>query len=67
MNLRNWLTPNPEALELTATTFDGLIAGPRLALWDVVTYIKKATRRQPLDSEERTQLGDVADRYPAIG
>ena len=61
--------PDPEALQVTARTLDGLF-GP--AAWDVIgwdttTYVLKATGRLPLDEDDVDMLGPHADRLPLLG
>jgi uncharacterized protein (TIGR03083 family) len=61
--------PDPEGLQVTARTLDGLF-GPDA--WDVIgwnttTYVLKATGRLPLDDHDHEMLGDHATRLPLIG
>lgn len=61
--------PDPEGLQVTARTLDGLF-GPDA--WDVIgwnttTYVLKATGRLPLDDHDHEMLGDHAARLPLIG
>lgn len=61
--------PDPEGLQVTARTLDGLF-GPDA--WDVIgwnttTYVLKATGRLPLDDHDHEMLGDHATRFPLIG
>ncbi|GAB2571118.1 maleylpyruvate isomerase N-terminal domain-containing protein [Kribbella endophytica] len=61
--------PDPEALQVTARTLDGLF-GPEawdVIGWDTTTYVLKATGRLPLDSADREMLGAHAERLPLIG
>ncbi|MGC4942578.1 maleylpyruvate isomerase N-terminal domain-containing protein [Kribbella sp. DT2] len=61
--------PDPEALQVTARTLDGLF-GPEawdVIGWDTTTYVLKATGRVPLDAADREMLGAHAERLPLIG
>ena len=61
--------PDPEGLQVTARTLDGLF-GPDawdVIGWDTTTYVLKATGRLPLDDRDREMLGDHATRLPLIG
>jgi hypothetical protein len=61
--------PDPEGLQVTARTLDGLF-GPDawdVIGWDTTTYVLKATGRLPLDDRDREMLGDHAARLPLIG
>lgn len=61
--------PDPEALQVTARTLDGLF-GPEawdVIGWDTTTYVLKATGRLPLDEDDVDMLGPHADRLPLLG
>lgn len=61
--------PDPEGLQVTARTLDGLF-GPEAwdeIGWDTTTYILKATGREPLDEADRDMLGPHASRLPLLG
>ena len=61
--------PDPEGLQVTARTLDGLF-GPEawdVIGWDTTTYILKATGRVPLDEDDVDMLGPHADRLPLLG
>jgi len=61
--------PDPEALQVTARTLDGLF-GPDawdVIAWDTTTYVLKATGRLPLDNHDLDMLGNHATRLPLIG
>lgn len=61
--------PDPEALQVTARTLDGLF-GPDawdVIGWDTTTYVLKATGRVPLDAADREMLGAHVNRWPLIG
>lgn len=61
--------PDPEALQVTARTLDGLF-GPDawdVIGWDTTTYVLKATGRVPLDEDDLDMLGPHADRLPLLG
>lgn len=61
--------PDPEALQVTARTLDGLF-GPEAwdeIGWDTTTYVLKATGRVPLTDEDLDMLGPHAARLPLIG
>ena len=61
--------PDPEALQLTARTLDGLF-GPEawdVISWDTTTYVLKATGRLPLTEKDLDMLGPYAARLPLLG
>ncbi|MGW7683432.1 maleylpyruvate isomerase N-terminal domain-containing protein [Kribbella sp. NPDC054772] len=61
--------PDPEGLQVTARTLDGLF-GPDawdVIGWDTTTYVLKATGREPLDEDDLDMLGAHANRLPLIG
>lgn len=61
--------PDPEALQVTARTLDGLF-GPEawdVIGWDTTTYVLKATGRLPLDENDLEMLGESASRLPLLG
>jgi hypothetical protein len=61
--------PDPEGLQVTARTLDGLF-GPDawdVIEWDTTTYVLKATGRLPLDDADREMLGPHASRLPLLG
>ncbi|MFD7154803.1 maleylpyruvate isomerase N-terminal domain-containing protein [Kribbella sp. NPDC059898] len=61
--------PDPEALQVTARTLDGLF-GPEawdVIAWDTTTYVLKATGRVPLDESDHDMLGPHAKRLPLLG
>ena len=61
--------PDPEGLQVTARTLDGLF-GPDawdVIAWDTTTYILKATGRLPLDENDLTMLGPHTHRLPLLG
>ncbi|WP_432946418.1 maleylpyruvate isomerase N-terminal domain-containing protein [Kribbella sp. CA-253562] len=61
--------PDPEALQVTARTLDGLF-GPEawdVIGWDTTTYVLKATGRLPLDEDDLEMLGESASRLPLLG
>jgi hypothetical protein len=59
--------PADEALELAASTLDGLLAAPRPQRWHLPAYILKGTGRVGLDGRDRQDLGPLADRFPLLG
>jgi uncharacterized protein (TIGR03083 family) len=61
--------PDPEGLQVTARTLDGLF-GPDawdVIGWDTTTYVLKATGRLPLDENDLDMLGPHATRLPLLG
>jgi hypothetical protein len=69
LNLPGVPEPDPEALQVTARTLDGLF-GPDawdVIAWDTTTYILKATGREPLTDEDLDMLGEHAARLPLLG
>jgi hypothetical protein len=59
--------PRPGAVEVALNTVDGLLGRQRPARWDDLTYLRKATGRQPLDDADRQELGADVARYPVFG
>jgi uncharacterized protein (TIGR03083 family) len=59
--------PAASALELAASTLDGLLGAPRPAGWDLQAYILKGTGRTALDDRDRNDLGALADGFPLLG
>ncbi|MGW6281841.1 maleylpyruvate isomerase N-terminal domain-containing protein [Kribbella sp. NPDC055071] len=69
LNLPDAPEPDPEALQVTARTLDGLF-GPEAwdaIPWDTTTYILKSTGRLPLTPQDQETLGPFADRLPLLG
>jgi len=69
VGLPNAPEPDPEALQVTARTLDGLF-GPEawdVIGWDTTTYVLKATGRLPLNEDDLDMLGPYADRVPLLG
>lgn len=67
MTLRLPLSPSPgEEMETVRRTLDGLVGEPAYPDWDDITYLLKATGREPLTAEERIALGPVSERFPVI-
>ena len=61
--------PDPQGLQVTARTLDGLF-GPDawdVIGWDTTTYVLKATGRLPLDDDDLEMLGPHASRLPLLG
>ncbi|GAA1592295.1 maleylpyruvate isomerase N-terminal domain-containing protein [Kribbella hippodromi] len=61
--------PDPQGLQVTARTLDGLF-GPEawdVIGWDTTTYVLKATGRLPLDEDDLDMLGPHASRLPLLG
>jgi len=54
------------ALELTALTLDGILGARRPMPWSDEEYLLRGTGREPLSRRERTQLGQLAARFPLI-
>ncbi len=60
--------PRPGAFELALSTIDGLLGElQRPASWDELTYLRKATGREPLDDADRDHLGKDVAKYPVFG
>jgi hypothetical protein len=61
--------PGPVAasVDMAARTLDGLLGADRPSWWDEVTYIKKATGREPLDADDQDRLGGLVSRLPLFG
>jgi uncharacterized protein (TIGR03083 family) len=69
VGLRGAPEPDPEALQVTARTLDGLF-GPEAwdeIEWDTTTYVLKGTGRLPLDDADLEMLGPHASRLPLLG
>jgi uncharacterized protein (TIGR03083 family) len=63
-NLDTPSRPPAAALGITSTTLDGLLEAPRPDGWDEITYLLKATGREPLTQRDRVALGDAGSRVP---
>lgn len=63
-NLDTPSSPPAAALVITLTTLDGLLQGTRPGGWDEITYLLKATGREPLTQRDRVALGDAGSRLP---
>ena len=60
--------PRPAAFQLALSTIDGLLGElQRPASWDELTYLRKATGREPLDDADRDHLGKDVAKYPVFG
>lgn len=61
--------PGPAAscLALVRRVLDGLLGIPVPTEWDDTAYALKGTGRHPLTTEDRGQLGELADRFPLFG
>lgn len=60
--------PSESGLDITQEILFGLLdAGPTAVPdWDGVEFIEKGTGRRPLTDEDRSTLGDLADRFPLL-
>jgi uncharacterized protein (TIGR03083 family) len=60
---------DPEAAAIVIAVLDGLLGeGPPAALgWTDVEYIEAGTGRRPVSAEERSMLGELAQRFPLLG
>jgi hypothetical protein len=60
--------PPPSAVKIAVSTIDGLLGGlQRPARWDELTYLRRATGREPLDDADRDYFGAAAARFPVFG
>jgi hypothetical protein len=61
-------TPGPphSAVSVTTVTLDGLLGRARPPHWDDKVYMLKATGRQPLDEDDRVELGATAGSIPVF-
>ncbi|MEV4810213.1 maleylpyruvate isomerase N-terminal domain-containing protein [Micromonospora avicenniae] len=61
--------PGPLATRVATATLDGLLSdvAARPASWDEHEFVLKATGRLPLSDRDRSELGDLADRFPLLG
>ncbi|MEU7979957.1 maleylpyruvate isomerase N-terminal domain-containing protein [Micromonospora sp. NPDC049081] len=61
--------PGPLAVEVAVATMDGLLSDDavRPADWDDLTYLGKATGREPLIDRDRVALGEAAGWFPLLG
>jgi hypothetical protein len=69
LDLRPVLGDDPDPLTLRAVraVLDGLAGRPAPADWPDVRYVLVGTGRAELTDDERTELGDLAERYPLFG
>jgi hypothetical protein len=58
--------PSDAGLEITLAGLDGLLHQPRPGGWEPLQYVLKATGREPLTTDDRQQLGELADRFPLL-
>jgi uncharacterized protein (TIGR03083 family) len=63
-NVHGKAAPEASALTITVATLDGLWRDQRPENWEPITYILKATGRQPLTDEEHSALGAAAAKLP---
>jgi uncharacterized protein (TIGR03083 family) len=59
--------PNASCLALVRRVLDGLLGIPVPAGWDDPAYALKGTGRRPLTAADRSQLGELANRFPLFG
>ena len=61
--------PGALAVAVAVATMDGLLSDDtvRPAGWDDLTYLGKATGRQPLTDRDRVELGEAAGWFPLLG
>ncbi|WKU03261.1 maleylpyruvate isomerase N-terminal domain-containing protein [Micromonospora sp. HUAS LYJ1] len=61
--------PGPLAVAVAVATMDGLLSDDtvRPADWDDLTYLGKATGREPLTDRDRVALGEAAGWFPLLG
>lgn len=59
--------PSALCLSQVRRTLDGLLGEPVRSGWDDIQYALKGTGRCPLSDEDRTHLGDQAERFPLLG
>ncbi|MEU7616119.1 maleylpyruvate isomerase N-terminal domain-containing protein [Micromonospora rifamycinica] len=61
--------PGPLAVEVAVATMNGLLSDDavRPADWDDLTYLLKATGREPLTDRDRVALGEAAGWFPLLG
>lgn len=69
LELTDAAEPDPEALQVTARTLDGLFGTEAWDVigWDTTTYVLKATGRLPLTEDDLDMLGSSAARLPLLG
>jgi len=58
----------PAATAIIIGILDGLLGSPvpPSLHWDTTTFILAGTGRRPLEPAERSQLGDLAERFPLL-
>jgi hypothetical protein len=61
--------PGPAAGPLAEVrrVLEGLFDGPLPAHWDNATAVRRATGREPLTGDDRSELGERAERFPLLG
>ncbi|KWV34485.1 maleylpyruvate isomerase N-terminal domain-containing protein [Micromonospora rifamycinica] len=61
--------PGPSAVQVAVATMNGLLSDDavRPADWDDLTYLLKATGREPLTDRDRVALGEAAGWFPLLG
>ncbi|TDC39947.1 hypothetical protein E1211_02860 [Micromonospora sp. 15K316] len=60
--------PGPRAVRVATGTMDGLLDDAvRPARWDEHEFLLKAAGRLPLSERDRSELAEVASRFPLLG
>ncbi len=62
--LKHRPSPVAPALSITVATLEGLLGRARPSRWDELTFVLKATGRQPLTEDDRAALAESAARFP---
>lgn len=61
------IRPDDEVIQHVVHALEVMTATRRPRNWDNLTFLAKATGREPLETNERALLGDTHRRFPAFG
>jgi hypothetical protein len=65
--LDNRLSPSKDVVRFLVSTLQTLTGTTEIQGWDDLSFIRKATGREPLNSDDLQKLGKNKDRFPAFG
>jgi uncharacterized protein (TIGR03083 family) len=65
--LENRPPPNEEVIRFLVVILQTLTGVTKLHEWDDLSFVRKATGREALTTDEISKLGDVQHRFPALG
>ena len=65
--LENRPPPSEDVVRSLVVTLQTLTGTTNIQEWDDLLFIRKATGREPLNSDDIQKLGIIKDRFPAFG